>query len=73
MFPDRNDEVALIRQVALLAAPDVNNPKEFLDELRTGIIQPQLPGSNGPAVRIMSLHKSKGLTAKSTRDMPWAL
>lgn len=35
---------------------------ELLDALRTGITQPELP-TNVDYVRIMSLHKSKGLTA----------
>jgi superfamily I DNA/RNA helicase len=47
-----------------LVAPNVATTKEFLDELRAVITQPELPGSQGAAVRIMSLHKSKGLTAR---------
>jgi DNA helicase-2/ATP-dependent DNA helicase PcrA len=27
-------------------------------------VQPELPGTQGPSVRIMSLHKSEGLTAR---------
>jgi DNA helicase-2/ATP-dependent DNA helicase PcrA len=42
----------------------VQTQQEFLDELRTDITQPELPGTQGPSVRIMSLHKSKGLTAR---------
>lgn len=69
LFPAGNEDVATIRQIALTIAGNVLSnaamtPREFLDELRTAIIQPQLPGSGGPAVRIMSLHKSKGLTAR---------
>jgi DNA helicase II / ATP-dependent DNA helicase PcrA len=33
-------------------------------KLRVVITQPELPGSQGNAVRIMSLYKSKGLTAR---------
>jgi DNA helicase II / ATP-dependent DNA helicase PcrA len=64
LFPEGNEDVATIRQIALTIAPNVNTSAEFLDELRTAITQPQLPGSGGNAVRIMSLHKSKGLTAR---------
>ena len=64
LFPDGNEDAATIRQIALTVAPNVTNTKEFLNELRTAITQPALPGSQGPAVRIMSLHKSKGLTAR---------
>ena len=64
LFPDDDGNVAAIRQIALLVAPNVTNTREFLDELRVSITQPELPGSQGNAVRIMSLHKSKGLTAR---------
>ncbi len=37
-------------------------PQKLLDDLRTRIIQPELP-TDVEYVRIMSLHKSKGLTA----------
>jgi len=38
--------------------------EELLEELRVLITQPEIPGSHGNSVRIMSLHKSKGLTAR---------
>jgi DNA helicase-2/ATP-dependent DNA helicase PcrA len=63
-FPDGNQDVAPIRQLALVVAPDVVGIGEFLDALRVAITQPELPGPQGNAVRIMSLHKSKGLTAR---------
>jgi superfamily I DNA/RNA helicase len=64
LFPVGNPDVASVRQVALLTIPNVNTLGELLDELRGAITQPELPGSQGPSVRIMSLHKSKGLTAR---------
>jgi DNA helicase-2/ATP-dependent DNA helicase PcrA len=64
LFRDGNGDVTSVRQVALLTLPNVNTVKELLDELRSAITQPELPGSQGPSVRIMSLHKSKGLTAR---------
>jgi DNA helicase-2/ATP-dependent DNA helicase PcrA len=52
----------MIFSLRLLGSPaDV---KELLEELRVLIIQPEIPGSQGNLVRIMSLHKSKGLTSK---------
>jgi DNA helicase-2/ATP-dependent DNA helicase PcrA len=64
LFPDANVGVSAVRQAALLILPNVENPNELLSELRTDIVQPELPGTQGPAIRIMSLHKSKGLTAR---------
>jgi DNA helicase II / ATP-dependent DNA helicase PcrA len=64
LFPNGQPDVATLRQAALLVAPQVNNAAELLREVRTAIIQPELPGTQGNAVRIMSLHKSKGLTAR---------
>ncbi len=64
LFADGNPDLALIRQIALLVAPNVANIREFVSELRVAVTQPELPGPQGNAVRIMSLHKSKGLTAR---------
>lgn len=64
LFPDGNADVASVRQAALLVAPNVQTQRELLDELRTAITQPELPGTQGIAVRIMSLHKAKGLTVR---------
>jgi superfamily I DNA/RNA helicase len=64
LFPDGNADTAAVRQIALLIAPNVQTPNELLDELRTDITQPELPGTQGTSIRIMSLHKSKGLTAR---------
>jgi len=64
LFPAGNAEAAAVRQAALLIVPNVQTQRELLDELRTDITQPELPGTQGPSIRIMSLHKSKGLTAR---------
>ena len=64
LFPAGNPDTAAVRQIALLIAPNVQTPNQLLDELRTDITQPELPGTQGTSVRIMSLHKSKGLTAR---------
>jgi DNA helicase-2/ATP-dependent DNA helicase PcrA len=64
LFPDGNPDAADVRQAALVVAPSVQTPRELLNELRTDITQPELPGRQGQSIRIMSLHKSKGLTAR---------
>ena len=64
LFPDHVQDVATLRQAALLIVPNVQTPQELLAELRSDITQPELPGTQGQSIRIMSLHKSKGLTAK---------
>lgn len=62
LWPQANAEVADIRQLAAAIAYRTPDPTELLDELRTAITQPELPGSDGDIVQVMSLHKSKGLT-----------
>jgi DNA helicase II / ATP-dependent DNA helicase PcrA len=64
LFPDGDADATAVRQIALLIAPNVQTQGELLDELRTDILQPELPGTQGQAVLIMSLHKSKGLTGR---------
>jgi DNA helicase-2/ATP-dependent DNA helicase PcrA len=64
LFPDNNPDVASARQAALLIVPNVQTPLELLDQLRSAIMQPELPGTQDNFIRIMSLHKSKGLTAR---------
>lgn len=44
---------------------DVEDAQTLLDLLRTEITQPEMP-AEGDFVRIMSLHKSKGLTSRIT-------
>jgi len=43
---------------------DYPAPVDLLQELRTVITQPEIPGDQGNIIRVMSLHKSKGLTAR---------
>jgi DNA helicase-2/ATP-dependent DNA helicase PcrA len=64
LFPESADWAASLRTLAL---PHIENspdaePSELLDLLRTAITQPELP-TDVDYVRVMSLHKSKGLTA----------
>jgi DNA helicase-2/ATP-dependent DNA helicase PcrA len=64
LFPGGSLDTEAARQAALKVAPSAEGAEDFLAELRGEITQPELPGSAGTSVRIMSLHKSKGLTAK---------
>jgi DNA helicase-2/ATP-dependent DNA helicase PcrA len=52
-----------LRSLALEVIPSVADINELYREIKTRISQPEIPDSTGK-VRVMSLHKSKGLTAK---------
>ncbi|MBA7624816.1 ATP-dependent DNA helicase UvrD1 [subsurface metagenome] len=62
LFPDGEEEIEAIRILALEAMTTCGNASELREELRIRITQPELP-SEGEFVRVMSLHKGKGLTA----------
>ncbi len=54
------------RQIRILAgnlAVDHREPSALLDALRHEVTQPHLPDSTSDVIRVMSLYKSKGLTA----------
>ncbi|MDD5105896.1 MAG: ATP-dependent helicase [Desulfuromonadaceae bacterium] len=63
LLPDGNDECSVLREVALLAVTDDCDVAKLMDRIRTHITQPEMP-EEGDFVRVMSLHKSKGLTSK---------
>lgn len=63
LLPDGNDECSVLREVALLALPDLEDVTELLDRIKTHITQPEMP-EGGNFVRVMSLYKSKGLTSR---------
>jgi len=63
LFPEDESWAATFRLVSPLNDDgDEKSPGELLDALQTLIIRPELP-TDVQYVRIMSLHKSKGLTA----------
>lgn len=62
LWPPDATEVSDIRLLAAAIAYRMPVPADLLDELRTAITQPELPGSDGDTIQVMSLHKSKGLT-----------
>ncbi len=67
LFPDGQDSTHDIRELAesILDLMDTDDRKEFVHELSTAINQPEIPDKI-EEVRIMSLHKSKGLSAPVT-------
>ena len=64
LFPA--DEVGCeeIRALACGLVEDQMASADLLEGLMTALTQPELPGSQDGVIRIMSLHKSKGLTAR---------
>jgi DNA helicase II / ATP-dependent DNA helicase PcrA len=64
IFPSGETWAATLREAALIACEGLSNPIDILDYLKTRITQPEMP-EDGKFVRIMSLHKSKGLTSRA--------
>jgi superfamily I DNA/RNA helicase len=65
LFPAGNDDVAVIREAALLDLDELETSENLLDLIKTNVSQPTIP-EEVDYVRVMSLHKSKGLTSKVT-------
>jgi superfamily I DNA/RNA helicase len=63
LFPDAIDDVLVLRESALLARPSLTTTSELHDRLKGQVTQPEMP-EKGDFVRVMSLHKSKGLTSR---------
>jgi superfamily I DNA/RNA helicase len=63
LWPEGDEESADIRLMAENIAVDTQDPRQILEFLRQEITQPHLPDSQSGVIRVMSLHKSKGLTA----------
>ena len=63
LLPAGNEECSVLREVALLAIPQLEDVGDLFDRIKTHITQPEMP-EEGEFVRVMSLHKSKGLTSK---------
>jgi DNA helicase II / ATP-dependent DNA helicase PcrA len=64
LWPVSSSSVGTIRLAAQSLALTFENREEFLEELKTTITQPELPDADSSIIRVMSLHKSKGLTAR---------
>jgi DNA helicase II / ATP-dependent DNA helicase PcrA len=65
LFPADMDWAQPIRELLTAKIQGVDSPADLLDLLRTEITQPEMP-AEGNFVRIMSMHKSKGLTSRVT-------
>ncbi len=64
LFPPNTPGCADIRGAATVAIADHPDAADLLRELRTDVTQPEIPGDQSNIIRVMSLHKSKGLTAR---------
>ena len=65
LFPAGGAWADPIRDLVTGKTDEVEDAQGLLDLLRTEITQPEMP-TEGDFVRIMSLHKSKGLTSRAT-------
>lgn len=63
LFPDADEDYLALRDAASVARPGITTAAELYEYLRNQITQPEMP-AQGDFVRVMSLHKSKGLTSK---------
>lgn len=63
LLPSGVEGCGTLREVALLALAKATSVDELFDSLKTTVTQPEMP-EEGDFVRVMSLHKSKGLTSK---------
>jgi DNA helicase II / ATP-dependent DNA helicase PcrA len=61
--PDIEDPLGLLREIALAAAEKAKDAGQLASMIRYRISQPEVPLET-PYARVMSLHKSKGLTAQ---------
>lgn len=64
LFPEHEEWAQVIREMSLLGIDELESAPALLNHVRTKITQPEMPEA-GAFARIMSLHKSKGLTAKA--------
>jgi superfamily I DNA/RNA helicase len=62
LFPDTEQDLSLMRELAELVAQSATTARELMQGMLAAITQPEVPQSPD-FVRIMSLHKSKGLTS----------
>jgi superfamily I DNA/RNA helicase len=63
VFPAGSEWAGPLRTLAAAIAGDVFDAAELRETVRIGVTQPELP-LDADYVRVMSLHKSKGLTAR---------
>jgi superfamily I DNA/RNA helicase len=63
LLPSNDDDCSVLRDSAMLALPDLQDVASLFEHVRTHATQPEVP-EHVDYVRVMSLHKSKGLTSK---------
>ncbi len=63
LFPETENWARPLREAAILSLESAEEPEDLLDSLRISSTQPEMP-EEGDFVRVMSLHKSKGLTSR---------
>ena len=63
LFPNSDPEQTLMRELADVIRVSSSTPAELLSGILAGLTQPEVP-QRPDFVRVMSLHKSKGLTSK---------
>ncbi len=63
--PEGDDDLRALRDIALNALLTVDTVSKLFEEIKTHVTQPEIPNET-QFVRIMSPHKSKGLTSKAT-------
>jgi DNA helicase II / ATP-dependent DNA helicase PcrA len=64
LFPEAQKWATELRDSSLLGGLDGLDAPKLLDRLRYRVTQPELPEA-GQVARVMSLHKSKGLTSRA--------
>lgn len=64
LWPPGDVDCADVRGIALSISTVAQSAPDLLEAMVTAITQPELPDDKGDVIRVMSLHKSKGLTAK---------
>lgn len=64
LFPSGTEWAASAREAVILRINDETEPSELFEFISGHVTQPEMP-EEGVFVRVMSLHKSKGLTSKA--------
>jgi superfamily I DNA/RNA helicase len=64
LLPANDEDCGVLRESALLALPDLLDAASLFEHVRTHATQPEVP-EQADYVRVMSLHKSKGLISKA--------
>jgi superfamily I DNA/RNA helicase len=64
-MPEGNEAFSVLREAAVLNLTEMETVDDLFDCVRNVVTQPEIP-EKADYVRVMSLHKSKGLTSKVT-------